>query len=117
MEFEGTVWRVLPLVKGTSARGEWMKQEVVFELPGEFNRKLCVGFWGDKAQEAGTLQPGESVAVSANVEARAWRITRKAAQQPQPQAPVADGLPPMDAFASDEPASTSSSAEVDDLPF
>lgn len=46
MEFEGTVWRVLPLVKGTSARGEWMKQEVVFELPGEFNRKLCVGFWG-----------------------------------------------------------------------
>ena len=83
---------------------------------------------GDKAQEAGTLQPGESVAVSANVEsreyngrwfteARAWRITRKAAQQPQPQAPVADGLPPMDAFASDEPASTSSSAEVDDLPF
>ena len=31
MEFEGTVWRVLPLVKGTSARGEWMKQEVVFE--------------------------------------------------------------------------------------
>ena len=128
MEFEGTVWRVLPLVKGTSARGEWMKQEVVFELPGEFNRKLCVGFWGDKAQEAGTLQPGESVAVSANVEsreyngrwfteARAWRITRKAAQQQQPLAPVADGLPPMDAFASDEPASTSSSAEVDDLPF
>ena len=72
MEFEGTVWRVLPLVKGTSARGEWMKQEVVFELPGEFNRKLCVGFWGDKAQEAGTLQPGESVAVSANVESREY---------------------------------------------
>ena len=72
MEFEGTVWRVLPLVKGTSARGEWMKQAVVFELPGEFNRKLCVGFWGDKAQEAGTLQPGESVAVSANVESREY---------------------------------------------
>lgn len=39
MEFEGVVWRVLPQIKGTSARGEWVKQEVVFELPGEFNRK------------------------------------------------------------------------------
>ena len=54
MEFEGTVVSVLPVVKGTSARGEWMKQEVIFDQPGEFNRKVCVGFWGDKAQEAGT---------------------------------------------------------------
>ena len=41
MEFEGVVWRVLPQIKGTSARGEWVKQEVVFELPGEFNRKTA----------------------------------------------------------------------------
>ena len=53
MEFEGTVYKVLPVVKGTSQRGEWMKQEVVFELPGEFNRKICVGFWGDKAPVPG----------------------------------------------------------------
>lgn len=124
MEFEATVLSVLPLVKGTSARGEWMKQEVVFELPGEFNRKICVGFWGDKATDAGTLKPGETVAVSANVESReyngrwytevrAWRLTRKA---PQQQAPAPDALPPLDAFVSDEPAA-SSAAEVDDLPF
>ena len=122
MEFEGTVWRVLPLVKGTSARGEWMKQEVVFELPGEFNRKLCVGFWGDKAQEAGTLQPGESVAVSANVESReyngrwytdvrAWRL------QPKETAQNA-GIPPMpDAAPLEEPSYSTPAAEVDDLPF
>lgn len=126
MEFEGTVVSVLPVVKGTSARGEWMKQEVIFDQPGEFNRKVCVGFWGDKAQEAGTLRPGEVVAVSANVESReyngrwftevrAWRIVRKAAQQPQ-QPPVSDGLPPLDAFA-EEPAASGSSSEVDDLPF
>ena len=126
MEFEGTVVSVLPVVKGTSARGEWMKQEVIFDQPGEFNRKVCVGFWGDKAQEAGTLRPGEVVAVSANVESReyngrwftevrAWRIVRKAAQQPQ-QPPVSDGLPPLDAFA-EEPAASGSSSDVDDLPF
>ena len=58
MDFEGTVLTVLPVVKGTNARGEWIKQEVIFEQPGEFNRKICVGFWGDKAAEAGTLRPG-----------------------------------------------------------
>ena len=72
MEFEGTVWSVLPVVKGTSARGEWVKQEVVFEQPGEFSRKVCVSFWGDRAQEAGALQKGETVSVSANVESREY---------------------------------------------
>ncbi|HIW19147.1 MAG TPA: DUF3127 domain-containing protein [Candidatus Alistipes pullicola] len=125
MEFEGVVWRVLPQIKGTSARGEWVKQEVVFELPGEFNRKICVGFWGDRAQEAATLKPGETIAVSANVESReyngrwytevrAWRINRKSAAEPQPMA--TDNLPPLDTFSTEESASSSAS-EVDDLPF
>ena len=72
MELEGTVWNVLPPVRGTSARGEWVKQEVVFEQPGEFNRKVCVSFWGDKAQDAATLKPGEAVTISANVESREY---------------------------------------------
>ena len=76
MEFEGTVYKVLPVVKGTSQRGEWMKQEVVFELPGEFNRKICVGFWGDKAHDAGTLREGDKVAVSINVESREYNGSR-----------------------------------------
>lgn len=125
MEFEGVVWRVLPQIKGTSARGEWVKQEVVFELPGEFNRKICVGFWGDRAQEAATLKPGETITVSANVESReyngrwytevrAWRINRKSAAGPQPMA--TDNLPPLDTFSTEESASSSAS-EVDDLPF
>ena len=125
MEFEGVVWRVLPQIKGTSARGEWVKQEVVFELPGEINRKICVAFWGDRAQEAATLKPGETIAVSANVESReyngrwytevrAWRINRKSAAEPQPMA--TDNLPPLDTFSTEESASSSAS-EVDDLPF
>lgn len=124
MEFEGVVWRVLPQIKGTSARGEWVKQEVVFELPGEFNRKICVGFWGDKADDAATLKPGETIAVSANVESReyngrwytevrAWRINRKSTAESQPYA--AENLPPLDAFSAEEPVS--SATDVDDLPF
>lgn len=122
MDFEGTVLTVLPVVKGTNARGEWIKQEVIFEQPGEFNRKICVGFWGDKAAEAGTLRPGEVVNISANVESRefngrwytdvrAWRMTRKA---PAAAAPAPDALPRLDAFVPEEPAD---SKEVDDLPF
>lgn len=119
MEFEGIVYKVLPVVKGTSQRGEWVKQEVVFELPGEFNRKLCVGFWGDKAQDAGNLKPGEKVSVSINLEsceyngrwyteARAWRLTRQAAQ------PAAAPMPDMPPFAEEEPYAND---PADDLPF
>lgn len=119
MEFEGIVYKVLPVVKGTSQRGEWVKQEVVFELPGEFNRKLCVGFWGDKAQDAGNLKAGEKVSVSINLEsreyngrwyteARAWRLTRQAAQ------PVAAPMPNMPPFAEEEPYAND---PADDLPF
>ena len=119
MEFDGIVYKVLPVVKGTSQRGAWVKQEVVFELPGEFNRKLCVGFWGDKAQDAGNLKPGEKVSVSINLEsreyngrwyteARAWRLTRQAAQ------PAAAPMPDMPPFAEEEPYAND---PADDLPF
>lgn len=119
MEFEGLVYRVLPVVKGTSARGEWTKQEVVFEIPGDFNRKLCVGFWGDNAQEAAALKPGEQVEVSINLEsreyngrwyteARAWKLARKT---PEAAAPAPE-LPPM---SIEEPAF--GAMPVDDMPF
>lgn len=119
MEFKGLVYKVLPVVKGQSARGEWVKQEVVFEQPDEFNRKLVVGFWGDKAQDAAALKPGEQVEVAINLEsreyngrwyteARAWKLTRKVAETP---APAVD-MPPM---ATEEPAWASTPA--DDMPF
>lgn len=120
MEFEGIVYRILPVVKGTSQRGEWTKQEVIFELPGEFNRKLCVGFWGDKAADAAQLREGDKVAVSINVEsreyngrwfteARAWKMTKAAT------APSAGSLPDMPpVFPADEPYVND---PADDLPF
>ena len=38
MEFEGTVYKILPLTKGVSARGEWQRQDVVFDMPdGNFS--------------------------------------------------------------------------------
>ncbi len=122
MEFEGTVVSVLPVVKGKSARGEWVKQEVIFDQVGEFNRKVCVGFWGDRAQDAGTLHPGEVVTISANIESRehngrwytevrAWRMVRQSERKP---AQDPDALPPLEGSTPEE---STVSKEVDDLPF
>lgn len=122
MEFEGIVYKILPVQRGTSARGEWSKQEVIFEMPSEFSRKICVTFFGDRAADAAKLREGDKVQVSINIESReyngrwytnasAWRITKAAPEQPAPQ-PIPD-LPPLDGAAEPAPGT----AEVDDLPF
>lgn len=115
MEFEGLVFRILPVVSGSSARGAWKKQDVVFEIPGEFNRKICVTFFGDRAEDAATLKEGDTAEVSVNVESReyngrwytdvrAWKMIRKSAED----ARAMDDVP----FNEDaEPA------DIDDLPF
>ncbi|MDR2890368.1 MAG: DUF3127 domain-containing protein [Alistipes sp.] len=88
MEFDGVVFKKMAEVTGTSARGSWKKQDVVFEIPGEFSRKICVTFFGDRADDAAALQEGDGVQVSVNVESReyngkwytdvkAWKIVRK----------------------------------------
>lgn len=122
MEFEGVVFKVLPTVKGTSARGEWTKQEVIFDMPGEFNRKACVSFWGDKAADAAAFAPGTAMIVSINVESReyngrwftelrAWKAVPKSAAQPA-GAPAMPDFPPLateDSGYANDPA--------DDIPF
>ncbi len=142
MDFEVTVHMLLPLVTGQSARGEWKKQEVIFDLPGEFNRKLCVGFWNDRAVDAAALRPGDRVALSVNIESReyngrwytevrAWRMNRLDVQAaagapagayppPYPPAAAAPGgqQPYQQPSQPSQPASQpTSAADVDDLPF
>lgn len=120
MEFEGTVYKILPLTKGTSARGEWQRQDVVFEMQdGSFARKICVTFF-NKPDDVARLHEGATYNVSVNIESReyngrwytdvrAWRLQPK--QEPA-SAPAAD-LPPL----GDEPSFASGPSEVDDLPF
>ena len=44
MEFEGVVYKIMPVTRGTSARGEWQRQDVVFDYNdgGQFSRKICL---------------------------------------------------------------------------
>lgn len=123
MDFVGVVYRVLPPQSGTSARGQWQKQEVVFELPDEFSRKVCVTFFGDRAQDAASLQVGDKLNVSVNIESReyngrwytdvrAWRI-----QKVQPEQPAAAPIPDLPPFETAEPAMPAGGDQFDDLPF
>lgn len=123
MDFVGVVYRILPPQSGTSARGQWQKQEVVFELPDEFSRKVCVTFFGDRAQDAASLQVGDKLNVSVNIESReyngrwytdvrAWRI-----QKVQPEQPTAAPIPDLPPFETAEPAMPAGGDQFDDLPF
>jgi hypothetical protein len=127
MEIEGTIHRVLPVVKGQSARGEWQKQEIVIEQPGDYNRKVCLSFWGDRVLDAAKLREGDKVNVSVNLESReyngrwftevrVWRIQQQQPPQPAAEAgiPGVADLPPV---GTGDFESSSAADETDDLPF
>ncbi len=122
MEIEGIVYSVLAPVEGVSSRGSaWKKQEVVIEtLEGEFSRKVCVTFFGDKAEESAKLAKGEKVKIGINIESReyngrwftnvnAWRVER------EPAAAQAESVPPLSSYSGAE--FVPSDDVEDDLPF
>ena len=124
MEFEGVVYKIMPATKGTSARGDWQRQEVIFEMPQEFSRKVCVIFF-NKESEVARLKEGMTCTVSVNIESRefngkwytdvrAWRVQPKQEEAPS----AAPSMPDMPPFG-EEPAFSPAApmAEVDDLPF
>ena len=124
MEFEGVVYKIMPATKGTSARGDWQRQEVIFELPQEFSRKICVIFF-NKESEVARLREGMTCTVSVNIESREfngkWYTDVRAwCVQPKEETPAAPPMPDMPPFG-DEPqyggAPAAPMAEVDDLPF
>ena len=130
MEFEGTVFRIMPATSGQSARGAWQRQEVIFDMKSQsqYPRKVCVTFF-NKPEEVARLTVGAEYTVSIDIESReyngkwytdvrAWRIVPKEQTPPTP----AGGVNPPTYSApmpTEEPAYARSSAaqDVDDLPF
>jgi hypothetical protein len=125
MEINGLVYKILPVQSGTSARGEWQKREIIVEMPDDFNRKVCVTFFGDKAADAANLREGDKVSISINIESReyngrwytnvnAWRINPVAAapSATAPATPASTEEPPFK-----EVAMPATADDVDDLPF
>jgi hypothetical protein len=133
--FEGVVFTILPEQSGTSARGEWHNQNVVFEMQtnSQYPRKVSVKFF-NKRDEVSRLVVGAAYKVTFDVESREYqgrwytdvvgrRIEPKeAAQMAQPQyseplptaAPAAMAVP----MPTEEPSMPAQGAVVvDDLRF
>ncbi len=115
---------MLAPTSGTSARGEWQRQDVVFEMNdgSQYTRKICVTFF-NKPDDVAKLREGATYNVSVNIESRefngkwytdvrAWRV------QPKESAPAAQPMDEMPPFA-EEPQYSAPvpTSDVDDLPF
>ncbi len=126
MEVIGKLIKVLPVQSGTSARGNWSKQDFVVETQEQYPRKVCISAWGERVNELASAKEGDVLKVSFNVESRefnerwytdvrAWRIEKQApgsapaAAPASPSAPAAAPIPVDDPFSSQQ--------AVDDLPF
>ena len=135
LELEGTLRQKLGVQQGTSARGQWAKQEFVLEFPdGNFTSQACFTAFGqDKVAELNKYQVGDRIKVSFNLRSREyngrwyndlqiWRIApagvAEAAPAAAPVQPAHISAPPV----SDIPAPTlddmpADSPDADDLPF
>jgi len=132
LELEGTIRQKMGVQSGTSARGQWAKQEFVVDFPdGNFTSQACFTAWGqDKVQELDKYQVGDRVKVSFNLKSREfngrwyndlqiWRIAP--AGEVQPAAPAASAYMQPAAPAPMAPAPTledmPGDAADDDMPF
>lgn len=122
MELEGRIARKLNVQTGTSARGNWAKQEFIFEYQeGNFPSQVCMNVWGeDKVKELDRFQVGDKVKVSFNLSSREyngrWYTDVRAWKIEAMGAPVAPPAPAADPYAS-MPEAYSAPLSEDDLPF
>uniref|UniRef100_UPI0040563C9B DUF3127 domain-containing protein n=1 Tax=Alistipes sp. TaxID=1872444 RepID=UPI0040563C9B len=133
--FEGIVFAILPEQSGTSARGEWHNQNVVFEMQtnSAYPRKVSVKFF-NKRDEVARLVVGAAYKVTFDVESREYngrwytdvigrrvepkeaaQMTQASYSEPAPTVAPASIVAPM---PTEEPSMPAQSAQaVDDLPF
>lgn len=122
MDIEGKIIKKLAEQGGTSAKGAWVKQDIVIEQTKELNKKMCITLWGDKVKEAASLSIGDTVSIGVNIESReynerwytevrAWKITPLNSQQ-------SESLPPMGSISPEQYSSSEQDNNSgDDLPF
>ena len=89
LELECKILSKLTVINGTSARGQWAKQDFIVEYPdGQYTEKACLQVFGvDRVKELENFQVGDKVKVSLKIQAReyngkwyndirVWKITR-----------------------------------------
>lgn len=120
MEITGKIIEILPAQTGSSARGEWKRQDFILETQEQYPKKVCIENWNSKV-DFGTFAVGSTITASINIESRefngrwytgvkVWKATSGASEtgsQPtQSFTPPPGDIPPP-----------SEEMESDDLPF
>ena len=70
LELTGKIILLLPPQSGSSARGNWNKQEFVIETNDQYPKKICISAWNERANEVGQIPIGTAVKVAVNIESR-----------------------------------------------
>lgn len=70
----GVITKILPVESGVSANGkEWQKQNIIIEqTEEEFNKDLCITFFGKNMSMINDKQVGSKVSVSINISSREY---------------------------------------------
>ena len=71
MQLTGKLIAILPEQSGAGKNGAWKKQDIVIETSGQYPKKVCVSFWGDKLDRQ-MLQLGTMLSISFDVESREY---------------------------------------------
>lgn len=86
LELVAKLIKKLPVQSGTSARGQWSKQEFIVETQETYPKSICMNVWGaEKVEELSRYKEGELYKFHINIESRefnqrwytdvrAWRI-------------------------------------------
>lgn len=137
MELTGRIIAVMPAQSGVSARtgNNWMSQEYVIEVPGQYPRKCVFRLFGEDRIKQFNVQQGEDLTVQFDIDAheyngrwfneiRAYNIVRGQVQQPVAGAapvgaPTAAPFPPAGGATAPFPPAQEPAQEgsADDLPF
>ncbi len=126
LEINGRLIQKLELQSGMSKSGSnWQKQEFIIETDEQYPKKICANLWGDKIDMLSSINIGDNVVLSFNLESReyngkwytdvkAWKLEKQSVNQSTTQSSP-DTIPmPSD---SDDFLSISAEDDVNDLPF
>ena len=71
MEVSGKVINLAEIQTGTSAKGDWTKQDFVIETEGDYPKKICINSFNNKV-DLSAWKIGDVVTVSVNIESREY---------------------------------------------
>ncbi|HUH74056.1 MAG TPA: DUF3127 domain-containing protein [Chitinophagales bacterium] len=132
MDITGVIIKKLQKQSGTSANGQWQKQEFVIQTEDQYPKTVCFNTWGAKVDDLNNFSEGNRVKVHFDVssreynerwysEMRAWKIDLEDAGGPTGSVPPAHNQGGQASAPTATPtqstAASSSETAEDDLPF